>query len=100
MDEAALRSTLECMSEGVAVIDRGGRIVFFNPAAIQLVGLGASDEGAEAWPQLYGLFRPDEVTPFPAAELPAVRALQGEAVDDVWMYVKNRAVPTGRHLSV
>lgn len=100
MDEGALLRVLECMSEGVAVIDGSGRMVFLNPAAVELVGLGLTDEKADRWTDVYGLFRADMVTPFPHAELPAVRALRGEATDDVAMYVKNDAVSHGRHLSV
>lgn len=99
MDEVALRDVLSCMSVGVAVIGADGRILYFNPAAEKLVGVGPIDEGPDAWPRIYGLYKPDEVTPFPAAELPAVRALQGEATDDVAMFVDN-AVVSKRHLCV
>jgi PAS domain S-box-containing protein len=99
MDEVALREILACMSVGVAVVDARGRIVYFNPAAEKLVGVGPSDEGPEAWPQIYGLYKPDEVTPFPADERPAVRALHGEARDDVAMVVDNSVV-SKRHLCV
>jgi PAS domain S-box-containing protein len=99
MDEGGCRQVLECMSDGVVVLDGTGRIVFFNPAAVQLVGLRRTDAGAEEWPRVYGLFLPDSITPFPADELPAVRALSGEATDDVAMFVKNHLV-SGRHISV
>ncbi len=99
MDASALRSILECMSEGVVVVDAGGKMVFLNPAAKRLVGFGLTDEPPEAWSELYGLYRPDGVTPFPTAELPSTRALRGEAPDDIELYVKN-AIVGGRHLSV
>jgi PAS domain S-box-containing protein len=99
MDEGALRGVLECMSDGVVVIDRDGRMVFFNPAAVQLVGLGPTDLAADEWPRLYGLFRPDMVTPFPPDELPSALALRDEPTDDVAIYVKNRVISEGRHLS-
>jgi PAS domain S-box-containing protein len=99
MDEAALREVLACMSVGVSVIDDQGRMLYFNPAAEKLVGIGPSDEPPDAWPRIYGLYKPDEVTPFPTAELPAVRALNGQVTDDVAMFVDNRVV-SRRHLCV
>lgn len=99
MDEVALREVLACMSVGVAVIDARGHIVYFNAAAEKLVGLGPSDDEPEAWPRIYGLYKADEVTPFPPAELPAVRALRGEVIDDVAMFVDNDVV-SKRHLCV
>jgi two-component system, chemotaxis family, CheB/CheR fusion protein len=99
MDEGALRGVLECMSDGVVVIDGDGSMLFFNPAAVQLVGLGLTTEPPDAWSRIYGLYLPDTVTLFPVDELPSVRALRGEPTDDVAMFVKNRVV-SGRHISV
>lgn len=96
----ALRQILECLSEGVVIVDGDGRSVLSNRAAVELLGIALTNEVSEQWSELFGLFRPDTVTPFPAQELPLVRALRGEESHDVAMYVKNGVVPCGRHLSV
>ena len=84
-----LQSILDNLGDGVAVADEHGRLVLFNPAAERIVGLGAVDSGPEEWSEVYGLFRPDTVTPVPANELPLARAVAGKESRDVEMFVRN-----------
>jgi two-component system cell cycle sensor histidine kinase/response regulator CckA len=94
------REILEGLGEGVVVADLSGRMVFWNRAAHALVGLGPLDVSAQDWTSGYGLFLPDGVTPFPATDLPLVRALRGEASSAAELFVRNAEVPEGRHLRV
>ncbi|MGH9369746.1 MAG: ATP-binding protein [Thermoanaerobaculia bacterium] len=95
-----LASILDSVGEGVVVADRDGKFVVFNPAAERIIGLGAIATDPADWPSTYGVFRPDTVTPFPAEELPLVRAIHGESPDDVEMFIRNPRVPDGVSISV
>lgn len=82
-----LQSVLDNMAEGVIVSDRDGRLILFNPAADQMYGLPVRNDHPAEWPQAFGLYRPDGVTPYPAEQLPMARALRGEACDGVAVHV-------------
>jgi len=84
----------------VVVADLEGKMVFWNQAAFELVGLGPLNIPPMEWGTGYGLFLPDTVTPFPSAELPLVRALRGESSPAAEVFVRNADVPDGRHLRV
>ena len=84
-----LQSILNSMGEGVVVADQAGRFLIFNPAATRLFGKGRTDSPPEQWPQEYGLYLPDGRTPLPADQLPLLRAVRGESVDDVELLVRH-----------
>jgi sigma-B regulation protein RsbU (phosphoserine phosphatase) len=94
-----LREILDSITEGVVVADARGRLVLFNPAAERMLGIGLVDVPPAEWTTRYGCFLPDRATPFPAGELPLARALRGETVTEVELYVKN-AGTNGASLSV
>lgn len=58
-----------------------------------MFGAGLTDTTADEWPERYGIYLPDMVTPFPADELPLARALRGEIVDDVEVFVRPAHAP-------
>ncbi|WP_342380605.1 PAS domain S-box protein [Myxococcus stipitatus] len=99
-DESIFRSVVDSMAEGLAVVDEQGRLLFFNPMAEQLVGQGPTDTPVSGWSAHYGLFLPDQVTPFPAEDLPMARALRGESVSQVEIFLRNPSRPTGAWLLV
>jgi diguanylate cyclase (GGDEF)-like protein/PAS domain S-box-containing protein len=82
-----LAAVLEQVGDGVVVSDVSGRFLLFNSAARRVVGRGPTELPPERWPEHFRVFRPDGVTPFPNDELPLVRAMRGEVVDDVEMVV-------------
>ena len=88
------------MGDGVIAADGCGAFTIFNPSAESILGIGATDTTPDKWSDNYGFFFPDRVTPFPADELPLVRALRGEASDEVDMFVCNPEVPDGVFISV
>lgn len=100
MKESILHSVLTCLGDGVVVADQKGRFVLWNPAAESIVGLGPADSVPEEWPERYGVFLPDTVTPYPADRLPLVRAIRGESVDEDEQYIRNPKHPEGVWLSV
>jgi PAS domain S-box-containing protein len=89
---------LASLGDGILIADDRARLVYFNAAALRLVGINKLSSDPEKWSVEYGLFRPDERTLFPADELPLVRALAGEPTQAVDLFVRNRLVP-GIHVS-
>ncbi len=90
-----LDSILHQMSDAVIVADKQYRFQVFNPAAERMFGVGALDVQAEGWSRTYGLYLPDQVTPFPADDLPLARSIGGEEVDGVEMFVRHEKAPDG-----
>ena len=88
------------ISDGVVAADASGTFTIFNPGAKSILGIGPIDTTPDKWSEDYGFFFPDRVTPFPATELPLVRALKGESSDEVEMFVRNPEVPDGIFISV
>jgi PAS domain S-box-containing protein len=95
-----LQLILASVADGVIVADADGKFLLFNEAAERFVGIGAIDTTPDRWPERYGTFRPDGVTVFPSNELPLVRAMRGENVDDVELFIRNSNLPEGRLLSI
>src|SRR5262249_40865564 len=91
---------LDNMGDGVIVADQNGKFLVFNPAAERMFGLGATDTPQEQWSARYGLFLPDMTTPFPPDDLPLARALRGESVDEVEMFVLHAKAPEGLGASI
>jgi PAS domain S-box-containing protein len=94
------RSILDSMGEGVFVADPQGKLLLVNPAGERIVGIGFTSASAGEWSQHYGLYLPDQTTPYPAAELPLARAIRGESCDDVELFATNPKLKVGRWLSV
>ncbi|MBM3889886.1 MAG: PAS domain S-box protein, partial [Verrucomicrobia bacterium] len=95
-----LQSILNSMGDGVVVRDEQMRCLWFNPAFERITGLCPPNLPVEQWQAHYGIFLPDGVTPFPTAQHPMLRALRGEAADNVEMVFRNAAKPQGVVVSV
>jgi len=82
-----LRSILNSMGEGVLVTDAEGKLIHMNPAAERMIGrpLEASLAGTPAASQFY---RPDRVTLFEREDMPSARALHGQDVNDVEVFIR------------
>lgn len=96
----ALDHILDSMGDGVIVIDQDGRFEYFNPTAEEIFGVGATEERPERWPQVFGIYTADEWTLLSPEQLPLLRALRGEKVDNALIFIKNEALLDGRHISV
>jgi diguanylate cyclase (GGDEF)-like protein len=90
-----LESVLESMGDGVVVVDEQGKFLLFNAAARRIYGRGPVDGPADRWSELYGVFQPDGISPFPADQLPLARALRGESTDQVELSFRNPTHPDG-----
>jgi PAS domain S-box-containing protein len=89
-----LQSVLTSMGDAVIVANRDGKFLLFNPTAERMFGAAISSASSQ-WSYQYGLYLPDKITPFPHDQLPLVRAIQGEEVDDVEMFVRHPKMPNG-----
>lgn len=107
LSEAALRqqtrllqSILDSMGDGVMVTNENGEMVLLNPAAEAMVGPQAFEVPMSERAREFGIFWPGTDTPYPSTELPLARALRGQTVDGVQLYIRNDRKPDGMYASV
>jgi PAS domain S-box-containing protein len=96
---AILQSVLGSMGEGLVAVDEQGKFLLWNAAAEKMLGKSAANLVTHEWPERFGLYLADKVTPFPTDKLPVVRALNGE-VSASEMFVRNSALPEGAWIEV
>ncbi|GIE80781.1 hypothetical protein Aph02nite_67310 [Actinoplanes philippinensis] len=94
-----LRTVVDSMTEGLAVVDADGRYLLRNPAALELLGGVTSGTGQIRESAFYGLYRADG-TLVPRGELPYQRTLATGEPHAMDIVVRNSAVPQGRTLAV
>ena len=100
-DQARLMETIfSSISDGVLVANAEGEFTFFNPSAEQIVGVGMLNLKPQQWKGEYGVFYPDKKNRLPAAQLPLVRAVRGEATDEIEMFIRNEQKSEGVYISV
>jgi signal transduction histidine kinase/ActR/RegA family two-component response regulator len=87
------------MGDGVVVVDMSGKFLVFNPAARHILGSDAFSGAPSEWSQHYGMFLPDMVTLYPTGQLPPLRAIRGESVDEAEIYVRPAGSTAGAWLS-
>ncbi len=87
-----LDSILQSMGEGVVAVDRNGRFLLFNQQAERLLGPGPHDVHPHQWSARYGMVLPDRKTPLEAATHPLLRAMQGEEVREMEVFIDNEDV--------
>ena len=100
-DQTQLMETIfNSISDGVIVADEEGKFNMFNPSAEQIVGIGMLDIPPEEWTELYGVFYSDKKTHVPTDQIPLVRSMNGEEIDDIELFIRNEQRPDGVHISV
>ena len=87
LSAAVLRSTFHSMAEAVLVIDTKGEILLSNPAAEKMLRV-RSGMTVELLRSLNTAFHADGVTPLLIHDMPASRALRGEAFDATEIVVR------------
>ena len=92
-----MRAIFDSISDGVIVADEKGDLTF-NQSAERIIG-GRVDTVFKQRTEEYSIFYPDKVTPVPTEELPLVRALRGEATDEMEMFIRTVAKPEGVYIS-
>lgn len=90
-----LQSVIQNMGDGLIVVDENRKFILWNAAGERIIGIGPMDIPIERWAQTYGFFLPDTKTIFNTNELPLVKALNGEEVDNMEMFIQNYKKPEG-----
>ena len=95
-----LEHVIDSLADGVVVVNLEGRCLLCNPAARRLLGRDPADVPAGEWASAFGCLLPDMVTPYPEENMPLTRALHGEVVSNLELFVVNQETPQGLWLSV
>jgi PAS domain S-box-containing protein len=96
-----LRLVLETVAEGVVVTDARGEFLLWNPAAERILGAGSTRVPARDWPERFGLSLGDSMTRVAPEQVPLVRALRGEVVDEQQAYYLDNGSPDGgKHVTI
>ena len=90
----------ESMNDGVIVTDEHRKILVWNSRAQQIGGVDIPDYHTEEWVEKYGFFLPDRETPLTPEDSPLRRAINGEATDNVEVFIRNAQKPDGVYTSV
>ena len=83
-----LQVIIDSIGDGLILANQQGEFVLFNRAAVAIFGQLSNEKSHQEWSSTYGLFLPDQKTLFPNAELPLARAIKGEYVNDVEVFVR------------
>jgi PAS domain S-box-containing protein len=94
-----LRDVIEALPAAFIAIDRDGRYRYFNSAAERLLGGRPGEAAVAGSPTYVTVFHADGVTPMKRNEIPIMRALAGDRIDQIELVVKNAAFADGRHIS-
>lgn len=84
-----LQSVIQNMGDGLVVVDEKGKFILWNPASEKIIGIGLLDISQEQWADTYGVFWPETKNLFKTEELPLVRALKGEELDNLEIFIQN-----------
>ncbi|MDQ3034686.1 MAG: PAS domain S-box protein [Myxococcota bacterium] len=85
-----LRAVLDHTEDGIVACDAAGVLRYFNRATRRMHGLPEEPLPSERWPEHYGLFAADGVTPLRAEDVPLLRALRDGEVKDAEMVIAPR----------
>ena len=87
-------------ADGILIADQQGKVLFSNPVAERLLGVGPQDSSPAAWRSNSGFHFPDKVTPYAPDDLPLARAMRGETFTDEVVFLQNPHRPGGAWVSV
>ena len=91
-----IETVFNSISDGVLATDINGKYLVFSEKMKELLGVPlVRDLEIDQRPRAYGLFYPDKKTLIAGEDLPLTRAVRGEAVDNVELFVRNSELPEG-----
>ena len=93
-----VNSIVTSTAEGIIAVDEKGDIILYNPAAAGMLGeqCASTVPDANKLENLgFSLYLPDQRTPCPPEQMPLIRAIQGETVDGLELFVKTPQRPEG-----
>ncbi len=93
-----VQTVFDSMSDGIAVLDLTGQILFTNPSMKQIFGAESPDTLPNKWSETYGIFYPDKETHVPVGLLLSTHFSRGKAIRDQELFVRNNEQPEGVHI--
>lgn len=90
---STIETLLSDIEVGLVVTDQIGTILFANDAAKQIFGSKLEQTALLDWPQRYGFYLPDAITPCPDEQSPLYRAIHEQEADKAEIFI---AAPNGR----
>lgn len=102
LNELKLKLILENIGEGIIVTDSQKRIVLSNHMAEEIIGIKQDPKNPTTldWSTKYELYYPDEVTTYPAQNLPLEKALKGESTDDVEIIIEDNETKSKKRVLI
>ena len=94
-----LQSILDSMGDGVAVSDADQKVVLSNAAGRQILELCGQSTSPSEEDTAHGLFLDEQHTPLPADQFPLVRAIRGETIAGLEIFVRDATNATTQWLS-
>jgi PAS domain S-box-containing protein len=96
----ALRAIFQSLPWGVMLADQEGRLLFSNPAAERILGVGLVEAFPDTCASLAGWYLPDQTSVVSPDQLPLVRAIRGEEIADELFFVHNSPQRPGAWIRV
>ena len=90
----------DSMGDGVIVTDEHRKTLLWNSKAAQIGGVNIPTYHTDQWVKKYGFFLPDRETPLTPETSPLRRAIKGEAIDNVEVFIRNAQKPDGVYTNV
>ncbi|UXR64157.1 ATP-binding protein [Bdellovibrio bacteriovorus] len=95
-----LDTILNSMSEALIVVDQNGWFTHYNAAAQRIIGSKIKEVSTDSSVEALGFYSPEEGRLYTRKELPLYRALSGDRVDDLEIFVQNQEHPEGIYISL
>lgn len=95
-----LDTILNSMSEALVVTDDKGYFTHYNAAAQRIIGTHVKEVATEVSAEEMGFFNVTNGELYTQKNLPFYRALRGEQVDDLEIFVQNETHPQGTYISL
>ena len=99
-EDKTIQTILNSIVDGVIVTDKEGKIVFANPVARGIVGVGLKNFIPKQWVSECRIYHTDGVTLYPTECNPFVRALKGKKIDNEIIFIKNKNHQNGLYVNV
>lgn len=96
----SLHNIFDKLPEAIILTDTQGHIEYLNKEAISLFGEKAENSQLKEWPQVFGLYLDDGVTPYPDQKLPLRLALLGETKQEEEMILRKNNETEGIWISM
>ncbi len=95
-----LDGILNSISEALIVVDERGYFTRYNTAAQRIIGNKIKSISSDTDAKEFGFFEINSLKQIGLLELPFARALRGEQVEDLEIFVQNEVNPEGIYISI